>query len=67
MIRVCSWCQKVDDGQSNWKEMGESEMILNLPHHERLDRVTHGMCPDCYTATSEQLAKRKVKKNSASG
>lgn len=47
LIRMCSWCKRVDAGASRWLEIEQAITELGLFAEPRVDAITHGICPDC--------------------
>jgi hypothetical protein len=47
LIRMCSWCKKVDAGAAGWLEVEHAVAELGLFVAPRPDIITHGICPEC--------------------
>jgi hypothetical protein len=47
LVRICSWCKKVDLGD-RWAEVEEAVERLGLFALARLPDLSHGMCDGCY-------------------
>jgi hypothetical protein len=48
-LSLCSWCKRIRLPGDRWVEVEEAVTQLGLFHLDVLPKVTHGMCPDCYT------------------
>jgi hypothetical protein len=48
ILKVCSWCAKIDTGEGNWQEIEEAVVNLGLFELENLPQLSHGMCVSCY-------------------
>lgn len=55
LLRVCSYCKKIDVGNEDWQEVEIAVNLLSLFDKDPLPRITHGVCPSCYTALMAQL------------
>lgn len=53
LLRMCSWCKRVDLGQ--WLELEEAVAGRGIMLSPSLPRITHGMCPDCERSLSAEL------------
>lgn len=47
MLRMCSWCKRVEMGNQQWVELEEAVRRLNLFEQMQLPQVTHGICNRC--------------------
>jgi hypothetical protein len=59
MLRVCGWCKRMDIDSQRWGEVEEAVATLRLFEYNSLPPLTHGMCPPCFDAISEQIADRR--------
>jgi hypothetical protein len=48
LVKICSWCKRVQLDHSEWVEVEEAVARLGLFHANQLPGLTHGMCPSCY-------------------
>lgn len=48
LLRMCSWCKRVELGDGTWVEVEEAVMRLALFDHAAPPHITHGMCGDCF-------------------
>ena len=48
LVRMCSWCKKIDVSPSNWVEVEQAVKQLNLFEAPTSPQLTHGICPTCY-------------------
>lgn len=46
MLRMCAWCRNVQDDHGAWRPLHR--------YVEKVETVTHGMCPACKKATEEE-------------
>jgi hypothetical protein len=56
LVRICSWCKRIETGASEWLEAEAAVQRLNLFDSTRLPGLTHGMCPTCHAAYLQNLA-----------
>jgi len=47
LIRMCSWCKKVDVGAGHWVEIEQAVASLRLFERDSLPHITHTMCDAC--------------------
>jgi len=47
-LKVCSVCKRAEVAPGEWLELEDAEQRLHLFARERLPRVTHGLCTDCF-------------------
>lgn len=50
LLTMCGWCKGVRLPLGEWVESEEAVRVLGLFEGAPLPRVTHGMCPTCYSA-----------------
>jgi hypothetical protein len=50
LLTMCGWCKDVRLPAGEWVESEEAIRALGLFGGAPLPRVTHGMCPPCYSA-----------------
>jgi hypothetical protein len=55
MLKVCSYCKKIDTGNETWEELEIAVNRLELFNCTPLPKITHGVCNECYTAFLAQL------------
>ena len=60
LLRICSWCNRVDagSGTDDWVEVEEATERLKLFELEELPHLTHGICNVCHTAMRQKIAVR---------
>jgi HAMP domain-containing protein len=49
MIPICAWCKKVRDDKGYWQQVE-----VYVSRHTKAD-FSHGMCPDCYKKSAQEL------------
>jgi len=47
LIRMCSWCKRIDVGTNQWVAVEEAVTRLGLLSKPNLPGFTHTMCDDC--------------------
>jgi len=47
LVRMCSWCKKIERNQA-WVKIQETIEEVGLLDALHLHRITHTICPDCY-------------------
>lgn len=47
LLRMCSWCKKVDTGNNIWMEVEAAIEALRLFERKRLPEISHTMCDEC--------------------
>ena len=53
LIRMCSWCARIDaDG---WVDIEQGCRRLGLLEDHRLPGITHTVCPGCLAGLAEEL------------
>jgi len=57
IIIICSWCNKIEVGKDDWREVEEAVDALKLFQVETLPQLSHGMCGKCHETISRQLRK----------
>jgi len=55
LIRVCSWCNRIDIGSDTWTEVEVAVERLNLFDVGRMPQLTHGMCAACLVTMTNSL------------
>ena len=55
MLRVCSWCKKIDTGNETWSDAEVAIKALNLFSSDYMPEITHTMCNECYTNINDQI------------
>lgn len=48
IIKMCSTCKKIELGGNRWVEVEVGVVELQLFEAEKLPRISHGLCGDCY-------------------
>ena len=48
LIRMCSWCKKIDTGDNDWKEAEEAIDVLGLFSKDYMPQISHTICDACY-------------------
>jgi hypothetical protein len=59
MLRMCSWCKRVDIDGARWGEIEEAVTALRLFERETLPPLTHGMCEACFKTMNEKIAEHR--------
>jgi hypothetical protein len=59
LVKICSWCKKVELDHSEWAEVEDAVARLGLFNEDELPSLTHGMCPSCHEAYIHDLLKSK--------
>jgi hypothetical protein len=47
LIRMCSWCKRVEVTQDRWQDLESAIAELDLFRSEPLPQITHGICRRC--------------------
>jgi hypothetical protein len=47
LLRMCSWCKKVDTGNGNWDEIENAISLLGIFSQEKVPTITHTICDAC--------------------
>lgn len=56
LLKICSWCRKVEiPHTSNWVEVEEAVVRLELYKLEKLPMITHTICNHCYEKLEKDL------------
>ena len=55
LIKVCSWCKKVQLPRENWVEVEQAIREMRLLELPPIPRISHGMCEPCLEAFREQI------------
>jgi hypothetical protein len=53
LLKICSWCQKVEMPDKSWMPVEAAVEILHLLEAETFPQLTHGMCNPCRDELSE--------------
>ena len=53
LLRMCSWCKKVDIGDNKWMEIEPAIKHLQLLEQKILPEISHTICDDCLHALEE--------------
>jgi hypothetical protein len=48
LLRMCSWCKKLEVEEHTWLELEEAIERLRLFEAQPPPKITHGMCPICF-------------------
>lgn len=59
LLEICGWCKRVPLPSGQWVELEEAIQALGLFSGGTEPRLTHGMCPTCYTAVLGMLDGRE--------
>jgi hypothetical protein len=54
-VKVCSVCKRAEVAPGEWQELETAQHRLGLFDRERLPRVSHGLCADCFELGVENL------------
>lgn len=54
-IKMCSMCKKVETRDERWEEAEAAINSLRLFEMECLPQISHGICPGCFQAVTEEL------------
>ena len=49
LLLVCAWCARIQGG--TWLPIEEAMERLKLFEQQRLPRISHGICPECFART----------------
>lgn len=55
LLRICAWCTRVAMPDERWIEVHQALAELRLLEQSILPRITHGMCPACFTEMERAL------------
>ena len=55
LVKICSWCKKIEISASKWVEAEVAMQRLNLFEARKLPALTHGMCPTCHAQYLKDL------------
>ncbi len=55
LVRICSFCKKIDIGHETWVETEEAVLHLHLLEKDKMPGLTHGVCPSCYAEVMDEL------------
>ena len=53
LLRMCSWCKKVDIGNDQWAEIEIAVDKLKLFNSPQMQQITHTICSLCFDKFSE--------------
>ena len=54
LMRMCSWCKRVDLGENNWVEIEDAVAPLGLLLQKQFPRITHTICAACLKRLEEE-------------
>jgi hypothetical protein len=54
LLRMCSWCKKVDVGGGLWLEIEDAIARLDLFSKKNLPAISHGICGNCLQRFDEE-------------
>lgn len=55
LLRMCSMCKKVHLSDDSWVEVEAAVARMRLFDRVALPRITHGICPKCYTLAMAEI------------
>jgi hypothetical protein len=55
-INICGWCKSIEVALEEWKDLDEAISMLGLFKHDKLPRLTHGICKNCLQKMSRKVA-----------
>jgi len=67
ILRMCSWCKKIDAGDERWVEVEDAVEELNLFDEAPLPQFTHTICPPCSEMLLHQIEHIKQSKAEEQG
>ncbi|MDP5240393.1 hypothetical protein Q9Q94_12695 [Uliginosibacterium sp. 31-16] len=53
LLRLCSWCKKMDVGRDSWMEIEDAVNFLGLFSLTEIPPITHTICADCFNALED--------------
>ena len=56
LLRMCSWCKKIEMDQTRWSEVEDAVDELRLFERDKVPGITHGVCPSCSDQLMASLA-----------
>jgi hypothetical protein len=56
-VRMCSMCKKVASSASEWVEVETAVVTLKLFELDKLPRISHGLCPECFEVGVAEVEK----------
>lgn len=59
-LTMCSWCKRVLLSEMRWVEVEDAVTQLELFSRQVLPRLSHGMCPACFTAVLNEIQTKYV-------
>lgn len=54
LLRMCSWCKKIDIGRNLWLEIEEAIKCMGLFSQQRLPKISHTICRTCVEALEDE-------------
>ncbi|MHB1351225.1 MAG: hypothetical protein C4563_02470 [Desulfobulbus sp.] len=54
LLRMCSWCKKIDAGNNVWLEIEDFILRRNLFAAQPIPRITHTICDTCVKLLDDQ-------------
>lgn len=48
LLRACAWCNRIDAGGDEWKEVEVAVERLGLFETDLMPQLTHTICGDCF-------------------
>jgi hypothetical protein len=55
LLKICSWCKKIDISGQGWGEIEAAIEALDLFGHHSMPRMTHTICDSCSSAIRLRL------------
>jgi hypothetical protein len=55
LLRICSWCDRVDVGAGRWVPLETAVLALELFQRRDVPALTHAMCDDCHKALADDV------------
>lgn len=55
LLRMCSWCKKLDADEAGWLEVERGIEKLDLFRTSTLPAITHTICPSCFKEATAQF------------
>jgi hypothetical protein len=56
LLRMCSWCKKVDIGNNVWLEIESAISELQLLERRMLPEISHTMCDECLKSIDDRTS-----------
>ncbi len=57
LLKMCSVCRKVEVQGTGWAEAEAAVVALRLFEETALPQISHGLCPDCFSAAMAEIDK----------